>query len=85
MDATGLSILLKELQTDCGVAGDAAHKAAMRLDEKSSGHLEACAYDLTLRADRLTELAGIAGQLARDLPAWCDDFGAQVRTQQGWK
>ena len=46
MDPAGLTILLKELETDCAVAGDAAHKAALRLREESAGHLEACAYEL---------------------------------------
>lgn len=46
MDAAGLTILLKELEADCGVAADAAHKAEERLKQKSPGHLEACAYEL---------------------------------------
>ena len=157
MDPAGLSILLKELEADCAVAGDAGHKAAIRIQQETPGHLEACAYelarfygvldkmlericeafenhlekrgdyherliqrlslnldgirpafvpdgrtpeirelkgfrhvtrhayDLTLRKDRLTELAGIAEQLARELPIWCQDFGGKVRAQQGWQ
>jgi hypothetical protein len=46
MDAGGLTILLKEMETDCAVAHDAAQKAARRLREESPGHLEACAYEL---------------------------------------
>jgi hypothetical protein len=156
MDAAGLTILLTELQADCAVAGDAGRKAALRLQQASPGHMEACAYelarfynvlekmfericdefenhlekrgdyherliqrlsldlegirpafipagrtaeirelkgfrhvtrhayDLTLRADRLAELAAIAAQLAQELPAWCTDFGVKVRSQQGW-
>lgn len=84
MDAAGLVILLKEFQADCAVAGDAGRRAAVRLAQKAPGHLEACAYELTLRADRLTELGRIAEQLAGELPAWCADFGAKVRARQGW-
>ena len=46
MDATGLTILLKELEADRAVALDAAQKAAQRLKEGSPGRLEACAYEL---------------------------------------
>lgn len=46
MDAGGLTILLAEMQADCAVARDAANKAAQRLQQKSAGHLEACAYEL---------------------------------------
>ena len=156
MDAGGLIILLKEMEMDCGVAADAAQKAAQRLRGNAPGHLESCAYelsrfynvvermferlceefenhfekrgdfheklvqrlaldiegirpafiprdrlaavrelkgfrhvmrhayDLTLRADRLTELSVIAERLAVELPAWCADFGKRVRTEQGW-
>jgi len=156
MDAGGLIILLKEMEMDCGVAADAAQKAAQRLRGNAPGHLEACAYelsrfynvvermferlceefenhfekrgdfheklvqrlaldiegirpafiprdrlaavrelkgfrhgmrhayDLTLRADRLTELSVIAEHLAAELPAWCADFVKRVRTEQGW-
>jgi len=156
VDAAGLTILLKELDSDYSVAADAAQKAAARLREDSPGHLEACAYelnrfynvlekilervcdafenhleksgdyhekliqrlalnldgirpaliprdrvidirelkgfrhimrhayDLKLRPDRLTELVEIAERVARELPLWCSDFGAQVKTEQGW-
>ena len=47
MDASGLSILLKEMERDTAVARDAAQKAAQRLRENSPGHLEACAYELS--------------------------------------
>jgi hypothetical protein len=42
------------------------------------------AYELTLRADRLAELARLAEQLTADLPQWCADFGEKVRAEQGW-
>jgi hypothetical protein len=42
------------------------------------------AYELTLRADRLAELARLAEQMAADLPQWCADFGEKVRAEQGW-
>src|ERR1700726_3529916 len=46
MDAAGLTILLKELDMDCGVVRDAAQKAAQRVRQESAGSLEACAYEL---------------------------------------
>jgi len=46
MDATGLRILLRELESDCEVALDSAQKAALRIQEDSPGHLEASAYEL---------------------------------------
>jgi Rad3-related DNA helicase len=156
MDAAGLTILLKEMEADCAVARDAATKAAQRVNEKTPGHLEACAYelarlyntfermlervcdefenhfekrgdyherllqrlslhmegirpplipkgwveklrelkgfrhvmrhayDITLRSDRLAELARIGEQLAAELPRWCKEFVDEVRTEQGW-
>jgi hypothetical protein len=51
---------------------------------KGFRHVMRHAYDLTLRADRLTELSGIAERLAAELPAWCADFGKRVRSEQGW-
>jgi hypothetical protein len=156
MDAAGLTVLLKEMEADCAVAGDAGRKAAERIRQDMPGHLEACAYelarfynvlekmlericegfenhlekrgdyherliqrltldldslrpafipkerlsdirelkgfrhltrhayDLTLRADRLAELARIAMKLGEDLPVWCAAFGERVRNQQGW-
>ena len=47
--------------------------------------LEACAYELTLHADCLTELARLAEQMAADLPQWCANFGEKVRAEQGWE
>jgi hypothetical protein len=47
MDATGLTILLRELAADCAVAQAAATRAARRLNEGAPGSLEACAYELT--------------------------------------
>ena len=37
------------------------------------------AYDLTLRRDRLLELAEIAQAIAPDLPGWCEEFGSKAR------
>jgi hypothetical protein len=51
---------------------------------KGFRHVTRHAYDLTLRADRLAELARLAEQLAADLPQWCADFGDKVRAEQGW-
>lgn len=156
MDAAGLTILLKELEMDCGIAGDAAGKAVERMRQDSPGHLEACAYELArfyttfermlericdefenhfdkrgdyherllqrlslnlegirpafiptgmlevlrelkgfrhlvrhaydvmLRADRLTELSQLVEQVAAKLPHWCAEFGEKVRSEQGW-
>ena len=47
MDALGLTVLLTEMEPDCGVVADAAGKAKTRLRETSPGHLEACAYELS--------------------------------------
>ena len=46
MDAIGLTVLLKEIEADCAVIHDAAHKAHVRLSESTDGRLEACAYEL---------------------------------------
>jgi hypothetical protein len=46
MDAVGLTILLKEIEADCVVIQNAAHKAQARLRDSEDGHLEACAYEL---------------------------------------
>jgi hypothetical protein len=64
MDAAGLTILLKELEVDCGVAADAARKAGERIRQKSPGHLEACAY----------ELARFYTTFERMLERICDEF-----------
>lgn len=47
MDASGLTILLKELEADCEVALQASQKAVQRLQEGVPGGLEACAYELS--------------------------------------
>ncbi|MBI4473329.1 MAG: hypothetical protein HY646_11725 [Acidobacteria bacterium] len=61
------------------------HDRASHIRElKGFRHVTRHAYDLTLRPDRLAELAGIAEQLAVELPVWCADFGGKVRAQQGW-
>lgn len=52
---------------------------------KGFRHLTRHAYDLTLRADRLTELAQIAEKLSADLPGWCTNLAESVRAQQGWQ
>lgn len=46
MDAIGLTVLLKEIEADCAVIQDAAHRAQVRLSESTDGRLEACAYEL---------------------------------------
>lgn len=52
---------------------------------KGFRHLVRHAYDLALRADRLTELVRIAQEISAELPAWCAAFGNKVRTEQGWQ
>ena len=52
---------------------------------KGFRHVMRHAYELTLRADRLAELSGIAERLALEIPAWCVDFDRQVRKEQGWE
>ena len=64
MDAAGLTILLKELEADCHVAHGAARNAALLQQERTSGHLEACAY----------ELGRMYNVLERMLERLCDDF-----------
>ncbi len=48
-------------------------------------HVMRHAYDLTLRPDRLSELASVAERLAAELPAWCAEFGSKVRAEQHWE
>lgn len=57
--------------------------AALR-ELKGFRHVIRHAYDLTLRPDRLAELARVAEELANELPDWCRDSGAKVRAEQGW-
>lgn len=57
--------------------------AAVR-ELKGFRHVMRHAYELTLRPDRLAELASLAEQVAADLPEWCADFGDRVRAEQGW-
>lgn len=64
MDAPGLKILLAELEADCAVVADAAKKAALRVQESTPGHLEACAY----------ELARLYNVLERMFERVCEDF-----------
>lgn len=51
---------------------------------KGFRHITRHAYDLVLKAERLTELVQIAEEVAAALPQWCADFGEAVRSQQGW-
>jgi hypothetical protein len=64
MDASGLSILLAELEADCTVMADAGCKAGLRLRDQGPGHLEACAY----------ELARLYNVLEKMLERICDAF-----------
>ncbi len=64
MDALGLTVLLTELEADCGVIADAAGKAKTRLLETSHGHLEACAY----------ELSRLYNVLEKMLERMCEEF-----------
>ena len=60
-----------------------------RVDEvrelKGFRHVMRHGYDLTLRPDRLSELASVAERLAAELPAWCAEFGSKVRAEQHWE
>jgi hypothetical protein len=51
---------------------------------KGFRHVVRHAYDLTLRPDRLQELAGIAETVSRDFDAWVQTFVSAVRIEQGW-
>lgn len=61
-----------------------ANELAELRELKGFRHVMRHAYDLTLRENRLSELARIAARLARQLPPWCEEFGNQVRLEQGW-
>lgn len=52
---------------------------------KGFRHLMRHAYDLTLREDRLAELARSGTRLAEALPTWSREFERKVRAEQGWK
>ena len=52
---------------------------------KGFRHVIRHAYDLTLRPDRLSELASVAERLAAELPAWCAEFRTKVCTEQHWE
>ena len=41
-------------------------------------HFVRHAYDIEFREDRMAVLAGLAAQLAAQLPAWSEDFGRRV-------
>jgi hypothetical protein len=64
VDATALTILLRELDADAAVIRDAAQKANLRLQQEAPGHLEACAY----------ELGRTYNVLERTLERICDAF-----------
>ena len=51
---------------------------------KGFRHVVRHAYNLELREHRLKELVTLAGELAAQLPRWTEDFGKQVRAEQGW-
>jgi hypothetical protein len=51
---------------------------------KGFRHVMRHAYDLTLRRERLTELAAIGERVAAALPGWCNALGRKVRAEQGW-
>ncbi len=51
---------------------------------KGFRHVVRHAYDLKLRADRLSELTIIAERVAAELLAWCAELGRKVRSEQGW-
>jgi hypothetical protein len=51
---------------------------------KGFRHLVRHAYDLTLRPERLAELATAADLVASRYPGWIDGFVAAVRSEQGW-
>jgi len=59
-----------------------SHDALREL--KGFRHVDRHAYDLTLRPDRLKELAATADQIAADLPTWSSNFVAAVRREQSW-
>ena len=63
---------------------DAAGLTVLLAELKAFRHLVRHAYDLTLRRERLVELAGMADTLTRALPSWAQTFGAKVRREQGW-
>ncbi len=64
MDASGLTILLREMEADADVAREAAEKASRWWQAKGPGHLEACAY----------ELARLYNVIERMLERICDEF-----------
>lgn len=47
-------------------------------------HLIRHAYDLTLREERLRELAQFAVEVDGALRAWCETFVSAVRREQSW-
>ncbi|MDE2051005.1 MAG: hypothetical protein KGJ72_08305 [Gammaproteobacteria bacterium] len=47
-------------------------------------HLIRHAYDLTLREERLRELAQFCVEADSAVRAWCEDFVAAVRREQNW-
>lgn len=47
-------------------------------------HLIRHAYDLTLREERLRELARFATETDSAMRSWCEDFVGTVRREQNW-
>ena len=51
---------------------------------KGFRHVTRHAYDLVLKEERLAEIVRLAEEVARELPAWCREFGQTVKDRQGW-
>ena len=51
---------------------------------KGFRHVTRHAYDLVLKEDRLAEIVRMGEEVARELPAWCGEFGQIVKDEQGW-
>ncbi len=51
---------------------------------KGFRHVIRHAYDLTLRPERLAELAAAADQITNQFSTWVDAFIRAVRAEQGW-
>jgi hypothetical protein len=51
---------------------------------KGFRHVVRHAYDLSLRTERLEDLAVIAAKITEDFSRWLESFVAAVRSEQGW-
>ncbi|MDO8540116.1 MAG: hypothetical protein Q7S40_06695 [Opitutaceae bacterium] len=60
-----------------------AELTALR-DLKGFRHIVRHAYDLTLRPNRLSELAADAERISAAFPQWTATFAAAVKKEQGW-